>query len=175
MALSYLGANSIIEITDETEEAKLCLRNYDNTRDAVLEDVNWTFATRRIILGTPCTESPIFGYGNKFLVPAEVLRIISVNDNQYEWVLEEGFILSDSGMLEVIAVVKVENPHAFPPSFVTAFASRLAAEIALPITNSPTQMNKMIEMYQAKKLWARANDGRQGLNKVKRLTHGFRR
>ena len=167
IALSYLGANKIIDISDKTFEADICLLNYANVRDAVLEDVNWTFATKRIVLKSPDDPPPLFGFSNSFTLTNDILRVIRVNNNRGEWVKEGNKILIDSDTIEIMAIVQVTDPQRFPASFISAFASRLAAEIALPITSSSKHQDKMITMYTAKKKWAIGNDGRQGVNRAR--------
>ncbi len=168
MALSYLGGNSIIEMTDQTTEAELCRLNYATARDAVLEDCNWSFAIYRIVLESPEDPSPIFGFSNAFLLPSTVVRVIEVNDGDDDWALELGRVLINAGRIEVVAIKRVTDPGVFPPSFVTALAARLAAEIALPLTSSPAHQERMIQMYSAKINWAKANDGRQGKSRIRR-------
>lgn len=168
MAISYLGGNSIIAMTDQTPEGVLCNLNYDTARDAVLEDVNWTFATKRFILGSPSTDAPEFGYSHSYLLPQEVIRVVAVNEGKLDWVLEQRNILTDAQPVNLVAVVRIINPVEFSSSFVSCLASRLAAEIALPLTNSPQQQASMAQMYLIKKQWAQGNDGRQGRSKRRR-------
>lgn len=174
MALSYLGANQIIEISDASPEATLCNLNWESCLEAVLEDVNWTFATKRYKYDSPRTEAPKFGWSFSYALPAEVLRVIEVNENKYEWALEDGNILTDMGSVEVLAIVKVTDTTKFPPQFVKALAAFLASEIALPLTNSPVHQQAMGQQYMAKRKWAQGNDGRQGRSK-RRISSEWRR
>ena len=77
MALGWLGADRITSLDDESVEAQLCKLNYPRSRDVVLEDVEWTFAVRRFIL-SPDPVVPLFNWGKKFLIPTEVLRVLTV-------------------------------------------------------------------------------------------------
>ena len=45
--VSMLGANSINSLDDDSDEARAMKFCYYIARDAVLEDANWTFATKR--------------------------------------------------------------------------------------------------------------------------------
>ena len=174
MALSLLGANLIMEGHDETTEARLCNLNYDNCLEAVLEDVNWTFATKRFKYENPVKAKPEFGYANAFLIDTNILRVIEVNKNRHDWVLEERHILTDQSVVDVKAVIKVSDANMYPPGFVKALAAYLASEIALPLTNNPAHQQAMAQMYMAKKIWAQGNDGRQGKSQVKFSTDWVR-
>lgn len=164
MALSYLGANPIIEIHDKTPEANLCKLNFNSCRDAVLEDIDWTFATRRYLFEAYLRIKPVFGYHYAYELPNEVLRVIEVNENKIDWALEERKILCDATACYVKAIVRIEDPDQWSPNFIKALASYLASEIALPLTNSPAVQQQMAAMYMAKRQFAQGNDGRQGRN-----------
>lgn len=194
MALAYLGASLIIDRKDPSQEALICDLNYDEVRDSVLEDVNWSFAIKRFVLSSPLVDKPAYRFANAFEVPPEVLRVICLDDDRppmggvypmsgrffdnsmehtnIPWVLEEGKILTDAMKINFRAIIRVTDPNKFTKSFVGCLAARLASEIALPITNSPDMQARMVDMYMGKKRWAQANDGRQGLNQV-RFSPGF--
>ena len=162
MALSYLGANLIMDENDETTEARLCNLNYDNCLEAVLEDIDWTFATKRYVYKNPVQDPPEYGFSFGFLLHPEILRVIEVNGNRYDWVLENRHILTNQATVEVKAIIKVEDANRYPPMFVKALAAYLASEIALPLTNNPQHQQAMAQQYMAKRVWAQSNDGRQG-------------
>ncbi len=81
-ALGWLGANLIISIDDDNKEAALCKANFDDIRDAVLEEREWTFCVRRITLA-PLLLKPVYGYGNQFLLPPDVIRVLNVPDTTF--------------------------------------------------------------------------------------------
>jgi hypothetical protein len=164
MSLGYLGADPIISIDDSAH----CDTNYDTVRDACLDDRNWTFAMKRVKLGSPSTTSPAFGYTYQFLLPTDVIRVVEVNGNIYDWEKEGRYILTDQVSIEVMYIYRVEDVRQMPPSFVLALSFRLASVIANPITNKPSLSAKYWEMYQAQLFAASSNDGRQGLNRTVR-------
>jgi hypothetical protein len=81
-ALGWLGANLITSLNDDNREAQLCKTNYDDIRDAVLEEREWTFAVRRITLA-PLVLPPVYGYGNQFLLPPDVMRVLNIPDTTF--------------------------------------------------------------------------------------------
>jgi len=82
LALGWLGANLITSLNDDNREAQLCKTNYDDIRDAVLEEREWTFAVRRLTL-PPMVLQPVYGYRNQFLLPNDVLRLLNVPNTQF--------------------------------------------------------------------------------------------
>lgn len=162
IALGYLGGNLITSIDDDSKEAALCKANFTATLDAILETRDWAFATCRFETATPVSPAPTFGYANAFQIDSSVLRVVEVNDNAYEWQVEGRTIVTDQGSVQYKAVCSVPDPIILSPAFVQAFATRLAAEIAIPLTNSRTMQGNMFELYGVKLREAQASDGRQG-------------
>lgn len=170
LALSWLGGNLITALTDEQKEAKICNANYELARDAVLEDRDWTFATKRYIL-TPDVTTPVYGYDQQFLIPAEVLRVIHVGNNRnvnnpdqitINWQKEENRIVANETQIQVRAIARITDTARFPPTFTHALAARLAADIAIPLTASRSLMESMWGLYEQKMSAAAGSDGRQG-------------
>jgi hypothetical protein len=183
-ALSWLGADLITSLSDNSAEAKTCLANYDLLRDAVMEVREWTFAIQRLSL-PPMVRAPVYGYSKQFLVPSSVIRVLSVPDSPTsgstvglngggaDWLQDVEFwrmesqpegrvILADRQTLVIRAIVRVTNEALWSPTFLQAFAARMAAEIAMPLTESRQLQSDMHELYAAKLRDAAAMDGMQG-------------
>lgn len=175
-ALTALGANTIIALTDETDEARICSEHYDASRDAVLEDDDWSFAIKTSTISSPVTEftSPsgfgtveLVDWASAFKLPPDMLRIITVRDGagrDIDWVTEGGHILTNTESIRLRAVYRVIDPSFFSPRFVQCLVYFLAANISLPITESPARLEAMMQRYGYEKIRARSNDGRQGRN-----------
>jgi hypothetical protein len=176
-ALTALGANTIIALTDETDEARICSEHYNACRDAVLEDDDWSFAIKTSKLSAEVTtvSSPSgFGtvdpvnWGSVYPEPPDLLRIIEVrggDDRDIDWVCEGRHIYCNEGSIILRGVYRVEDPSFFSPRFVQALVYFLAANISLPLTESPARMDAMMARYGYEKVRARSNDGRQGRNR----------
>lgn len=169
LALSWLAGNLIISIDDDINEAKLCKANYELSRDAVLETMAWTFATKRYTL-TPEVSAPSWGYAYQFTIPADIITLLDVTNksdtpngaNDLDWRREGNLILCDAEKVYVKAIFRVTDPARFPPNFVQAVAARLAAEIAIPLTESQQLMMTMEGKYKDRLLIAAGSDGIQG-------------
>ncbi len=180
-ALSWLGANLITSLDDDSIEASLCKTNYAALRDAVMEDVPWTFATLRAML-TPETETPAYGYAQQFLIPSRFLRILEVrtNANQangatvFDFRVEGDKILCNAKVIYVKVIQQITAPEKFSSSFVQALAARIATDIALPVTNSVDMMKTMFSLYQQKLSDAATLDGMQGKSDIPEATRLLR-
>ncbi len=170
LAVGWLGGNLIVDPdSDESTEADLCRANYESSRDFTLESRNWTFAKDRARL-VPEEDTPAFQWSFQFLLPAQVIRVVQVcKDPQMkvdtDWERESNKILADVAIVYVTFVEKVEIEARFSPGFTQTFATKLAENIALPLTASKTMYNLMKQNFVDLINDAGALDGQQGKNK----------
>ena len=180
MALGWIGADAITSLDDDSVQANLAKLNYPRARDTVLESREWTFAVKRFILNPDATK-PVFTWGQRFLIPSEVLRVLTVERDsvvgsneltfnfieheQMNWVREGQYILADMDIVNMRALVRITVTQEFSESFVHAVAARLAADLAIPITRSRTMQSQMYALYGAKLDDAAATEGLQGRSK----------
>ena len=165
-ALGWLGANLITSLDDETNEARLCKANYSNLRRAVIEEASWRFAIARRKL-TPLQEKPVYGYENRFQLPANLISVEEVSDGNREideWDREGDTVLADVQEVYIKYTWDVVDPARFSPGFVQALAARLAADLAIPIAESRQLQSDMVQMYAAKLVNADTLDSMQGRN-----------
>ena len=137
-ALTLLGAATITSLDDDTREAKLCKIHYDNVRDSVLEAHDWSFAVRWYDLA-PSADPPLSEFANAYPLPTEVIRVLFVGQNyKYPdfYQVEGQNVVTDSSACRIQALISLDDPIQYSPLFIQAFAARLAAELAIPITNS---------------------------------------
>lgn len=165
-ALIQCGANTIISLGDDTTEASLCQHLYADLRDAVLEAHDWSFAIERIDLpkGVP---DPTFRYSNRFPLPSTALHVLEVNkvketDDTRDWRMEGNAILINESVCRVKLIRQVIDTTKFSPLFIQALAARLAADLAIPLTQNTTLESAKYQLYLAKLTQAAARDGQQG-------------
>lgn len=172
LALGWLGANLITAFDDDSTESKLCLANYDPLLDAVLETYQWSFATRRRRYGASSEpgEDEEDAYDKfRFKVRPDTLRVLKVQPDKnfdrpsaLEWQIEEGHILAPQTPVFVQEIFRVTETAQFSTSFVQAFAARIAADLALPITESGKKQELMYSLYLTKLDEAKTLDSMQG-------------
>ena len=168
-AIGWLGGNRITSFDDGTAEAALCKDNYAYLRNAVLEEGKWAFATARFTMSTPSATAPEYGFTYKFLIPNGILLIMDVRDdskpdgaNDLDWRREGDYILCDSKSIFIKAIIEVTDPNKFTATFIQALACRLAAEFAVPLTESQNKANTFEAKYASRLSLALAVDGMQG-------------
>ncbi len=151
LALGKLGPGSGFITSfesDATVEAVTARRTYEPMRDLVLESHPWRFARKRAAVGAD-GDTPEWGYDLQYAVPADFLRLLSIENYDGDYEVEGGFILTDAeAPLNIRYLAKIEDAGVFSPTFVDALATRWAAEMAMTVTKSSKQQQDLITMYE---------------------------
>lgn len=169
-ALGWLGEKAITKLdeaaADSTAE-ELCARLYPNALRAVLEAKAWTFATERLEFA-PAAATGLVDFPSKYPIPATVVRVLSCDDgggtNELEWRRERAYVLTETSPTKVYAkaIVLVEDASLFPPGFCRALSARLAADLAIPLTENARLEEAMEAKYLRELAVAGRLDGQQG-------------
>ena len=170
-ALTWLAASQISSLSDNTPEARWMNANYENLRDAVIQERQWSFATARH--QSESQEQSDWGTSYVHKIPDDWLAVFrsysNVNSSlQREWVPSAGFLVESDGVhtheevAYLYGVKRIINVQAFPVMFVQALAARLAADAAIPLTENVKLQADMWSLYQVKLDEAAAKDGQQG-------------
>lgn len=161
-ALTKLGAQPITAFDDGTARATLCREYYSNVRDSVLRAYPWNCAIERQELALEAS-APLFGYSYKFALPTVpyCLRVLEVEDDP-EYKIEGRYLLTDESSIKIKYIARITDPGLFDALLAEAIECRLAAELAYPVTASPTLIQAMWALYEQKIREARGVDGQEG-------------
>jgi hypothetical protein len=164
LALAEVGSGAeIVSLDEPVQAARACRRRYPYARDAVLRSYDWNFASRRATL--PALDGPPpFGYAAAFLLPVDCLLVRSVYDaGPRGWEIEDRRILADApAPLRITYTARVTNPMTFDVLFTDALITRLAADLAVQLADSPSRAASLHQLYREKLALARARDSDEG-------------
>ena len=188
MALGLIGANYILSsslpATDGTPEANYVNSFFAPIRRAVLEDRDWTFATTKTELTALEDSDPDFPelpptWGYAYLVPDDCIRVVKLFNGitpsfsgtsddpegpelsvMYERLGK--WVFCNESTVWMKYVYDEDDTTLWSSNFVFTMAARLAAELAIPITNNVQLFQAMMGKYQLSIKDAAAGDGRQG-------------
>ena len=151
LALSFIGAGTIVNITDNNMKAQVLNAEYASVRDSELRKHTWRFSIKRDSLPALITV-PVSGpYGQEFQLPSDCLKVLMVGDSypgadlsDYrtgpstdDYSVEGDKILSNlPAPLSIKYVYQVVDTGLYDSSFTIAFASMLAWRICERITQS---------------------------------------
>jgi hypothetical protein len=164
LALAELGRGAEITALDEpTQAARACRRRYPHARDAVLRSYDWNFAARRASLPASA-DAPAFGYPNAFDLPADCLLVRAIHGEECAgWEVEGTRVITTAAApLRHTYTARVTNPGAFDTLFVDAFATRLAADLCVQLTENTARAQGLLQLFQVKLDEARRCDAREG-------------
>lgn len=175
-ALQLLGEDGITSLDDRTNKAELCKLNYPTLRDAVIEARMWRFALIRKKSESSNRPGEVVedGYpewGDFYVhnIPdgmAQVFRcykeMVTDDDAQIDWQREGDYILTPESLIYVWGVRHITDTRKFSPLFVEALAARIAAELAIPITQNRQLMVDHWQLYNDKISESVVRDGQQG-------------
>lgn len=143
-ALGRLRGKQIAALTDDTVEANACQTYYEASRDLVLSDFPWNFASKAVAIAQ-LSEEPI-EWAYAYTYPADCLKLRKLmaagNLRHYtdptEWevgILSDGTkaILTNLDVAYAKYTLKQEDVNKFDSHFVTALSWYLASEIAIPV------------------------------------------
>jgi hypothetical protein len=149
-ALSLIGAEPINNLTDDTPEASIANRIYEESRRSILSECLWNFATKREALNQVVETLPwtLDGVQNVFQLPADRIRIFGVSSRGATWRIEQDRLITDVTDIGIIYVFNLEDTTKFSSSFTDAFADKLAADMCYSTLNSGTNAMKMLEKYE---------------------------
>lgn len=164
-ALSKLGEDRILLLTDDNKRARTLNQMFDDVLDAELRRYRWKFTITRAELPA-LADAPAWGYQYQYPLPSDYLALVQVNDFYVRsgtqvalWSVESGNILTNiEAPLKVRYVKRVTNPGLFDPMFCEALACKLAMEACETLTQSETKFSRMAEMYKSAMLDAQRQD-----------------
>lgn len=169
-ALDMLGAEPVTSLDDNTKASRLCVRNYEPVRDAVLRAYPWNAAVRRASLAA-LADAPGWGYARQFQLPEgpspePCLRLLVV-DGETEfgrrYKIEGRRVLTDEAApLNILYIARVVDPSQLDAMLADVIATRLAADLSYSLTASAALGQTLMDIYQAKLAEARATDAEEG-------------
>jgi len=186
-ALIKLRVKRISSLTDGTEEADLCNELYDDTRDQVLEDFPWNFATARYTLAEDSETTS--GWSYQYVLPSDCVKALSLynpasaaakityNWNRDEWVsgAEIPFeiaaneakntrvLLTDQSDAVLIYTARITDPNLFSPQFVEALATCIASKLAVPLRGSAELEQRLTALYLHLGNLAKVRNAQEGI------------
>ena len=162
-ALNQLGATTILSLTEDSKNARLCNSRYTQVRDAVFRSHPWNCLQERLELAQTTT-TPAWGYSFKYDLPGDCLRLLRILDYDSDHKVEGRSILSNNSSMKILYISRVTDPNQYDENLRETLSAALAADIAYAITSNNTTQQNMLALYQEKLRDARFVDSTEGYN-----------
>lgn len=153
-ALTKLGAERVLLLEDDTQQARVMKSMFDDVRDAEIRRHRWKFAIKRAEL-LALVDGPGWGYRYQYPLPSDYLGLIQVGEHYVRlgrkapWSVESGNILTNlQAPLRIRYQCRVDNPGLYDPLFVEVLACKLALEACESLTQSGSKKQSAMEEYK---------------------------
>ena len=162
-ALNQLGATTILSLTEDSKNARLCNSRYTQVRDGVFRSHPWNCLQKRVELAQD-TATPAWGFKYAFTLPADCLRLLRILDYDSNYKVEGRKILSNTETMKILYIGRITDPNEYDELLRETLSSSLAADIAFAITSNNTTATNMYNLFQDKLKDARFVDSTEGQN-----------
>jgi len=203
LALTRIGHEPLSSPTERGKGGDRCRLHYPVMRDAVLSAHPWNFAIRRVELAaldfTPAYEfsnafalpsdpyclrvirteweangyssTAVYGFpGMNGLYPQTIewrIETVSIDGSSVR------ALLCNESAAKIEFIARISDVAQYSALFVDALAARLAAEIAMSMTDNQSAAKTMMDMYMAKMAEARIMDAMEGSSRDVVNTDGW--
>ena len=162
-ALNQLGASTILSLTEDSKNARLCNSRYTQVRDALFRTHPWNCLQTRLELAAS-SDSPAWGFTYAYTLPANCLRLLRVLDYDSNYKVEGRKILSNASTMKILYISRITDPNEYDELLRETLSAALGADIAYAVTSNNTTSQNMILSYQEKLRDARFVDSTEGQN-----------
>ena len=162
-ALNQLGATTILTLTEDSKNARLCNARYTQVRDALFRSHPWNCLQKRVELAAD-TATPAWGFSSQFTLPTDCLRLLRILDYDSDHKVEGRKILTDASSMKILYVARITDPNEYDELLRETLSAALAADIAYAITSSNPVAVNMYNLYKEKLKEARFVDATEGQN-----------
>ena len=164
-ALNQLGASTIISLTEDSKNARLCNARYNQVRDSLFRSHLWNCLIKRVELARDVA-APSWGFSYQFTLPADCLRVITILNYDYDYKIEGRKIVSNISSVKVLYIARIEDPNQYDEILRETLSAALGADIAYAITSSNPVAQNMYNLFQEKLREARFVDATEGQNTI---------
>ena len=162
-ALNQLGATTILSLTEDSKNARLCNSRYTQVRDSVFRSHPWNCLQKRVELAAD-TDAPAWGFSYAYTLPADCLRLLRILDYDSNYKVEGRKILSNTSTMKILYIGRVTDPNEYDELLRETLSAALGADIAFAVTSNNTTATNMYNLFQDKLRDARFVDSTEGQN-----------
>ena len=162
-ALNQLGATTILSLTEDSKNARLCNSRYTQVRDGLFRTHPWNCLQKRVELAADTT-APAWGFTSAYTLPADCLRLLKILDYDSNYKVEGRKILSNASSMKILYIGRITDPNEYDELLRETLSASLAADIAFAVTSNNTTATNMYNLFQDKLKDARFVDSTEGQN-----------
>ena len=162
-SLNQLGATTIISLTEDSKNARICNQRYTQVRDGVFRSHPWNCLQKRVELAAD-TETPAWGFSFAYTLPSDCLRLLRILDYDSNYKVEGRKILSNTSSMKILYIARVTDPNEYDELLRETLSAALGADISFAVTSNNQTATNMYNLFQNKLKDARFVDSTEGQN-----------
>ena len=162
-ALNQLGASTILSLTEDSKNARLCNARYTQVRDSLFRSHPWNCLIKRVELARD-TETPSWGFSYQFTLPSDCLRVLGILNYDYDFKVEGRKVVANHDTVKIQYVARITDANQYDELLRETISAALAADIAYAVTSSNPVASNMYNLFQDKLKEARFVDATEGYN-----------
>lgn len=165
IGLSKIGEDPILNLSEDSRAGRACNLIYEPMRKALLRAHNWNFSIKRVQLAL-IVDTPDYGFGFKFQLPADFLKLIGTSWDDYldvKFKVEGSTIVTDASTFSITYVTDFTDVNNFDSLFSEALSTRISAELAIILINDTDLKLVMMEEYKEKFGEAKSSDAQDNM------------
>ena len=129
-ALNQLGATTILSLTEDSKNARLCNSRYTQVRDSLFRSHPWNCLQKRVELAAD-TDKPAWGFSSQYTLPADCLRLLRILDFDSNYQVEGRSILSNNETMKILYISRVEDPNQYDELLRETLSAALGSDLSL--------------------------------------------
>jgi len=174
MALSKLGANTIVSLTDGTSEAILCNTFFEDLAKRVMVQGSWTSTIKRAALAQT-TNTPTYDYSYEYQLPVgpKCLKVLDIDEEvpgTIDYRIEGDKLLTDESSINIRYIGYLTTTEDYGVLLTEAIETLLASYLALPLTGNAQLSQALKQEYIEILNNNLAVDGQQGEKQTVSIT-----
>lgn len=173
VGLGMVGAKRIADITEDSENARLCSTFYNPSVEEILSMYDWVRAkhTKTVTRDADFdTDTFDYGFAYRYPFPANpyCLKVRAVNGDLYDWQPEGRFVYTDQSTCEMVYTKLITDTNEFTPLLAEAISTQLAIRLSFPLQQINRLRLELIEYLETVVLpRAKTADASEGYVKEK--------
>jgi hypothetical protein len=148
LALALLGQPAISSINEDSTAGRLCRQFYSQVYDEVLRSHAWRCAKTRAALAELST-TPAFGWDHQYQLPADCLRVLQLEELDWEFDLEGDALLTNESTANIVYIARV-TPNKLDSWAAKAIYHALAVQMSYPLSQSMSLKQSLEEILEAR-------------------------
>ena len=168
-ALNMLGHESILNFSEDTEAANLAASLFETTRDEIFFCHPWNCLIERSSSMAHDLTGTTFGWTYSYTLPTNCLRVLYCDcvEDGFLWRIEGRKLVTNADTpLYIQYIKKEENVNVWSIYLYRLVIIRLAAKMALALTEDGTLARAMFDLYEREYKEARFLNASEGKYKT---------